>query len=115
MEKILNDPKHNNYGFPLMNNKYIYMERSDSLSTIYFIYQIKSILHGASPVKYSCNRLYILNVPKDKNRKAYVYDNATELELSNNDMLYEISFNEYLKYFKSFINISDTLNKTLDI
>jgi hypothetical protein len=56
-----------------------------------------------------------LNIPKDKNKKAYIYDNFTELELLNTDTLYEISIEEYLKFFKVFIDISDTTKKTLSI
>lgn len=115
MEKILNILKYNTYGFSSMINKYIFMERHDTHNDIYFIYQIKEILNEKIPIKYKCNRLYILNIPKDKNKKAYVYDNLTELELTNNDTLFQLSFDEYLKYFKLFIDMSDTTKKSLSI
>lgn len=115
MEKILNILKYNTYGLPSMLNKYIFMERQDMENHLYFIFQIKSILHETFPTKYECNRLFILNIPKDKNKKAYVYDNFDELELLNTDTLYQISIEEYLKFFKVFIDISDTTKKTLSI
>lgn len=115
MEKILNILKYNTYGLSNMINKYVYMERHDANNNTYFIYQIKSILCEKFPVKYKCNRLYILNIPKDNNKKAYIYDNLDELELSNSDTLFQLSFDEYLKYFKAFISISDTNDKKLTI
>lgn len=115
MEKILNILKYNNYGNSSMINKYIYMERHNNDNDMYFIYHINDILNENFPIKYKCNRLYILDIPKDKNKKTYVHDNLTELELSNNDTLFQISFDEYLKYFKSFIELSGTTDKHLDI
>ena len=115
MEKILNNLKYNTYGLPSMLNKYIFMERHDLEKHLYFIFQIKSILHETFPAKYECNRLYILNIPKEKNKKSSIYDNFIELELLNTDTLYIISINEYLNFFKLFIDISDTTIKTLNI
>ena len=111
MEKILNIIKYNTYGLSSMQNKYIYMERHDLENDLYFIYKINLILNDKYPIKYECNRLYVLSVPKDKNKKAYVYDNLKELELSNNDTLYQISINEYLEIFKTFIELSGTTIK----
>jgi hypothetical protein len=115
MEKILNILKYNTYGLSSMINKYVFMERHDINNNTYFIFQIKTILNDKFPIKYQCNRLYVLNIPKDKNKKAYVYDNLTELELTNNDTLFQLTFDEYLKYFKAFIDISDTSKKSLSI
>lgn len=115
MEKILNILKYNTYGISSMINKYVFMERHDMSNDTYFIYQIKDILNDKLPIKYKCNRLYVLNIPKDKNKKAYVYDNLIELELTNNDTLFQLTFDEYLKYFKAFIDISGTSKKSLSI
>ena len=115
MEKILNILKYNTYGLSSMINKYVFMERHDINNDTYFIFQIKTILNEKFPIKYQCNRLYVLNIPKDKNKKAYLYDNLTELELLNNDTLFQLTFDEYLKYFKSFIDLSDTTKKSLGI
>ena len=111
MEKILNILKYNTYGLSNMINKYVYMERHDLENDTFFIYQIKSILNDEYPIKYECNRLYVLNTPKDKNKKAYIYDNLVELELSNNDTLYQSSFDEYIGLFRTFIELSGTINK----
>lgn len=108
MDKILNISKYNTYGLSSMIDKYIYMERNDINNDIFFIYQIKSILNDKLPIKYECNRLYVLNIPKDKNKKAFVYDNLTTLELLNNDTLYQLTLDEYLGIFRSFVSISDT-------
>ena len=111
MDKILNIIKYNTYGLPPMINKYIFMERHNLENDMFYIYQIKSIINEIYPTKYECNRLFILNIPKDKNKKAYIYDNLIELELTNNDMLYQISIDEYLGLFKAFIEISGTTSK----
>lgn len=111
MEKILNILKYNTYGLNPMINKHIYMERHDLNNDMYFIFQVKSILSEKLPVKYECNRLYILEVPKDKNKKAYVHDNLRKLELLNNDTLYQISLDEYLGIFKSFVELSGSKMK----
>jgi hypothetical protein len=52
MEKILNILKYNTYGLPSMLNKYIFMERQDMENHLYFIFQIKLILHETFPTKY---------------------------------------------------------------
>ena len=115
MEKLLNIIKYNTYGMPSLIDKYVFMELHDINNDIYFIFQIKEILNATLPYKYSCNRLYVLNIPKNKKEKAYLYDNLTEIELLYNDTLFQISFTEYLNYFKSFIDISDTTKKNLSI
>lgn len=111
MEKILNILKYNTYGLVSMLNKYIYMERHDPESDLYFIFKIVNIEHPKNPIKYNCDRLFILNIQKDKKDKAYVYDNLKDIELTNNDTLYQISLNEYLTIFKSFVKLSGTTEK----
>ena len=116
MDKIFNTPKTNVYGGVGMLNKYVYMKREDVENKMYFIYHIKSILKDSFPIAYECEKLHILVVPKDKNKTLSVIDNVTKIELTNNDILYDISIDEYLGMFKTFvmcqgtkINISDDI------
>lgn len=111
MDKILNNPRVNIYGNSGMINKYIYMKREDKENTMYFIYKINSILNDKFPVIYECNRLYILIIPKDKNKENIVKDDLTKLELTNNDVLYQMSIDEYLGIFKIFVNYDGTKMK----
>ena len=114
MDKIFNNPKINVYGGVSMLNKYIYMKREDNENKFYFIYKIESILKEIFPVTYSCNKLYILCVPKDKNKKITVIDNINKLELANNDILYQISVEEYLGMFKVFVECEGTTHAITD-
>lgn len=114
MIKIQNDMRFNTYGLNGMKSKYIYMKRSYTEYEIHYIYLIDSILVDKFPQKYKCKRLYIYNSPKLNNKVSFVTDNTDILELTNNDTLYEISFEEYLKIFKEFVRCSGTKNK-LDI
>ena len=108
MNKIFNTPKINVYGGVGMLNKYIYMKRDDKETKMYFIYKIKSIIKDNFPIKYECEKLYILIVPKDRNKTISVKDDLHLLELTNNDILYDISVDEYLGMFKIFVMCQGT-------
>ena len=114
MDKIFNSPKANVYGGVSMLNKYIYMKREDPENKLYFIYYIKSILKDSFPVTYECAKSYILIVPKNKNKTLSVIDNVTKIELTNNDMLHNISVDEFLGIFKVFVECQGTKMKITD-
>jgi len=114
MDKIFNSLKANVYGGVSMLNKYIYMKREDVENKMYFIYHIKSILKDSFPITYECNKAYILIVPKDKNKTLSVIDNVTKIELTNNDILYNISVDEFLGIFKVFVECQGTKIKITD-
>lgn len=114
MDKIFNSPKANVYGGASMLNKYIYMKREDTENKMYFIYRINSIVNENFPVIYECIKTYILIVPKDKNKTLSVIDNVTKIELTNNDILYQISIDEYLGIFKVFVECQGTKMKIID-
>lgn len=114
MDKIFNSPKANVYGGASMLNKYIYMKREDTENKMYFIYKINSIINDKFPIIYECNKLYVLIAPKNKSKENSVKDNLTKLELTNNDILYQISIDEYLKMFKMFVEYEGTKMKIVD-
>lgn len=114
MEKILNSAKTNVYGSIGMLNKYIYMKREDNENKFYFIYKIKSIVNESFPVIYGCDKLYILIVSKNTNKEITVKDDINNIELLNNDILYQISIDEYLEIFKLFIEYQGTKTKIFD-
>ena len=111
MDKIFNSLKANVYGGVSMLDKYIYMKREDVENKMYFIYHIKSILKDSFPITYECIKAYILIVPKDKNKTLSVIDNVTKIELTNNDMLHNISVDEFLRIFKIFVECQGTKMK----
>ena len=108
MNKIFNTPKINVYGGCGMLNKYVYMKREDKENKMYFIYQIASIIKDTFPITYNCNKLFVLIVPKNKSKQITVIDNLNKVELTNNDILYDISVNEYLAMFKTFVMCQGT-------
>lgn len=113
MDKIFNSAKTNVYGGVGMLNKYIYMKREDKDNKLYFIYKINSIINENFPVIYGCNKMYVLVSPKNK-QDITVKDNINSIELLNNDVLYQISIDEYLKIFKLFVEYQGTRNKITD-
>ena len=114
MEKILNSAKTNVYGSIGMLNKYIYMKREDNENKFYFIYKIKSIINESFPVIYGCDKMYILIVPKNLKQDITVKDDINNIELLNNDILYQISLDEYIGIFKSFVEYQGTKIKITD-
>ena len=113
MDQIFNSAKTNVYGGVGMLNKYIYMKREDKDNKLYFIYKINSIINEIFPVIYGCDKMYVLVSPKNK-QDITVKDNINSIELLNNDVLYQISIDEYLKIFKSFVEYQGTKMKITD-
>jgi hypothetical protein len=114
MDKIFNNPKINVYAGVGMLNKYIYMKREDNDNKLYFIYKINSIINEKFPVIYGCDKMYILVVPKNQNQYITVKDNINSIELLNNDILYQMSIDEYIGIFKSFVEYQGTKTKITD-
>ena len=114
MDKIFNNVKVNIYGGVGMIHKYIYMKREDKENKMYFIYQIESIINDKFPIIYKCNKSYVLVVPKNANKPCTVLDKLKNIELTNNDVLYNMDINEYLKIFKLFVEYQGTIIKITD-
>ena len=88
-----------------MIGKYIYMKRvlKDDNVTVFYIYKINEII-SEYPTKYNTKNCYRLVVPNDINMKAFVYDDINEIQLSyTNDILYEMSHDEWLATFRTFV------------
>ncbi len=114
MNKIFNNVKVNVYGGTDMIHKYIYMKREDTENKMYFIYQIESIINDKFPITYKCNKSYVLVVPKNANKPCTVLDKLENIELTNNDVLYNMDVNEYLGIFKVFVEYQGTKTKITD-
>jgi hypothetical protein len=84
------------------------MKREDNENKLYFIYKIKSIINENFPVTYECDKIYILVVSKNKKQNITVKDNINKVELLNTDILYQISIDEYLGMFRSFVEFQGT-------
>lgn len=111
MEKIFNSPKVNVYGGTNMKNKYIYMSRKYDKYIEHYIYRIDDILNEIYPTKYKSSRSYKLTIFNDYNKKITLDPQLNEIELLNWDVLYEINIDEFLKYFKIFIEYDGKLGK----
>ena len=114
MDKIFNNPKINVYGGAGMLNKYIYMKREDNDNKLYFIYKVKSIINENFPVIYGCDKMYVLVAPKNRKQDITVKDNINSIELLNNDILYQMSIDEYIGVFRSFVEYQGTKTKITD-
>ena len=111
MEKIFNTQRLNIYGGAGMINKYVYMLREFNNADEHYIYKISKIINDKFPIKYECERYNCLIIPKDKNKKSLEKDHIKEIELTNNDVLYEIDNNEYMAIFRTFIDLYNTTIK----
>ena len=112
MEKILNIPKYNTYGSNLVVNKYIYMKRDFLKYKIYYIYHISEITNEKFPIIYNCNRGFELITYKDK--KPSTVNDFKNIKLENNDLLYEISIDEFLAIFKVFVECDNSKLRVTD-
>ena len=82
--------------------KFIYMKRSNKEMDIHYIFDIKEIL-GTSPVKYKVGKCFYFCIPFDKDRRCFYYNTTTNIKLNSSDILYELSYDEWLNTFHSFI------------
>ena len=98
-------------------NKYIYYKEERRDSYLYFILNVKNIDFNeiTNNIIYYTNKCYLLNVPKDLTQKAFVYDNYTKVNISNNFDLYEMSFTEFVNTFRIFINNDGKLVSELPV
>lgn len=100
---IIKKSKHyNTYGGEGMVGKYVYMKRVIKDYTLHYIFKIDEIL-DTNPVKYKTEKCFMFSVPKNKLIKCYVYDNTSKIEVQFDDNLYEMTPNEWLDTFRSFV------------
>ena len=52
-------------------------------------------------------------IPKNENCKAFVYDNPQKIIIKPIDILYEMSFSEYVNTFREFVKNEGKLVKEL--
>ena len=106
MKQLLYNNDIKNYMSSDLINKYIYYKEERRDSYLYFILNVKNIDFNeiTNNIIYYTNKCYLLNVPKDLTQKAFVYDNYTKVNISNNFDLYEMSFAEFVNTFRIFIN-----------
>ena len=103
IEQDLHDMKY--LAVPNMIGKHIYMKRYNAADaiTIFYIYKIEEII-SEYPTRYKTANCYRLVVPDNREIKAFVYDDINEIQLSYmNDILYEMTYDEYLATFRTFV------------
>jgi len=102
MKRIYSSPKDNQYANKNMEGKYVYMKRSNKEMDIHYIFNIKNVI-SVDPVEYEVERQYYFCIPFDKDRKCFYYDSKQNVKLDYNDVLYELSYDEWIDTFRSFI------------
>ena len=85
-----------------MIGKYIYMKHTNKEMDIYHIYSIKSVINGKN-IQYETNKHFYFCIPFNRQCKGFCYDSKTNIELTNKDILYELSYDEWLNTFRSFV------------
>ena len=88
-----------------MIGKHIYMKRynAQDQTTIFYIYKINEIV-SEYPTRYKTQNCYRLVVPDNRDMKAFVYDDVNDIQLSyTNDILYEMTHDEWLATFRTFV------------
>jgi len=105
MNPILNNSKNNIYTSKEILNKHIYYKTENNNSFLYYIFTIKSIdLEINSPkITYYTDKCYVFMVPKNNESTAFIYDNYDQVTIKPSDVLYEMSFSEYVNTFREFI------------
>ncbi len=105
MTQILSNSKNNTYISPELIDKYIYYSTENQDSYLYYIFTIKSIDPESNiyKVTYHTNKCYLFMVPKLKSSKAFIYDNYNTVTIKSNEILYEMSFSEYVNIFRTFV------------
>lgn len=105
MQKILNNSNQNNYISKSLIGKYLYFKDERSDSYLYYIFTINNIeLQEDESIIYKTNKCYMLYVPKNKELKAYVYDNYDKVTITLKHELYEMTFTEFVNTFRTFVN-----------
>lgn len=103
MKQLYNTIKNNEYAKPSMIGKYIYMKRSNDEMDIHYIFNIKNIVEE-KPVRYETGKYFYFCIPFNKERKCFCYDDKLNIELKYTDVLYELSYKEWLDTFRSFVD-----------
>lgn len=105
MKQILYNKNLNNYISDTIIGKYIYYKEERKDSYLYFILIVNSIDFDNSTniITYNTDKCYLLYVPKDRERKAYVYDNYKKVNVLTKFDLYEMNFSEFVNTFREFI------------
>ena len=106
MKQILYNKETNNYLSEDLIGKYIYYKEERDNSYLYYILKPKSIDYNeiTNDIIYYVDKCYLLYVPKDKNLKAYVYDNYEKVNILTKFDLYEMTFAEFVNTFRAFVN-----------
>lgn len=118
MEKLILDNIKNItdiYSSDDIKNAYLYMSRSDKENDMYYIFKVEDILTKTFPIKYKLKHMYMMLVPKNPERKAYVYDKYNEYEIKYSDVLYKMSYDEWLNTFRIFVKYDGEPVKSLPV
>jgi len=114
MNKIRKNDKINSYAQLGMKGKYIYMKRKNSECEMHYIFLIRSITND-SPVSYDTSKTFMLSIPNDKELKAYVYEDITNIQLNQSDDLFDLTRDEYINIFKEFVALEGAKSKNISL
>ena len=106
MKQIFYNKDIKNYISKDIIGKYIYYKEERQDSYLYYICYVKDIdfNDATNNIIYYTNKCYLLFVPKNKDLKAFVYDNYDKINISVKFDLYELTFTEFVNTFRTFID-----------
>lgn len=85
-----------------ISNNYLYYIKNLSNETLYYIFMCNGIISN-SPLVYSTNKCYCFSLPKNVNKKTYLYDDVKNVEILPHSDLYFITFSEFVDKFRIYI------------
>ena len=92
--------------------KYIYLKQTLKETDILRIFKITKILKS-KPITYEVIRQYYFCIPSNKDFKCYCYDSSDNVKLNNNDLIYIMSYDEYIDTFREFVKNDGCLGHNL--
>jgi len=117
MNRILSDKKSNIYkSKEILNDKYLYLKKTNNNYDYHYIFNISNIIENDNYIKYKTKKCYIFAIPFDNNSKCYLYEKNNEIEINQlKDVLYEMTFNEFVNTFRTFIKYDGMLKHEIPV
>ena len=96
-----------------LTGSHIYLKRSNKEYDMLYIGVITDVIKDENLLKYKLKHCYMLTVPKEKNRKAYTYENVNEIDIYKDEDLYMLDYDEYIETFRNFVKCEGTYSQDL--
>lgn len=86
-----------------MKGKWIYVKRYNKDMDIHYIFKVKNVVPRSNPVEYVVERQYYFTIPFNHEKQCFCYDSKNNFILQHQDVLYEMSYDEWLDTFREFV------------